>query len=167
MTVRLATFEDIPALVQVGLSFHERTPYKHIKVDRQSITKNFAWAISSAQGIVIVEEKGDQVVGFLLGCIQEFWWSRQRLATDLAFVFENGWNSIRMTKMFIEWARRQPRVAEVTMAVSSGLDPQRMAAIYRRAGMQCMGGLYTSFTAMGDSNVRSIQGHQEGLQESR
>jgi hypothetical protein len=65
------------------------------------------------------------------------------MATDLAFYAERPGAGLALLRAFIRWAWNLPAVVEVTMAQSAGIDSDRMAAVYKRAGMSRVGGMFT------------------------
>lgn len=59
MTVRAATAEDIPALVEIGARFHEMSPHRFMgEYDRRGIANVLGFMIGSPQSIVLTNDAG-------------------------------------------------------------------------------------------------------------
>lgn len=140
--IRVGRPGDLQQMVELGYRLCDRTPYAHIPRDRPSIVRTFTQAMSSALGCAFVSEHEGKLTGLLIGVAQELWWSRMRFATDLVFYAERAGAGVLLGRQFLDWAWNVPRMVDVTMGQSSGLDPERSAAIYRRLGLQRVGGLY-------------------------
>lgn len=147
--VRKATPNDLQQMVELGFRLCDKTPYAHIERDRPSIVRAFTMAMSSQFGCAFVTEteRDGKLTGILVGAAQQLWWSRVRYATDLCFYSERAGDGYAMLKKFIAWAWGTPCVIEITMGQSSGIDTKRSAALYRRAGLTLVGGLYTMVRA--------------------
>lgn len=142
--IRKAVPEDLNAMVDLAYRLCDRTPYAHIARDRPSVVKTFCMAMSSQFGCAFVTEHQGSISGLLIGVAQQLWWSRARYATDLVFYSERAGDGYRLLKRFMDWAWSAPGVVEITMGQSSGIDPKRSAALYRRAGLELVGGVYTA-----------------------
>lgn len=145
--VRRATPADLAQMVMLGYRLCDKTPYAHIERDRPSIVRTFTMAMSSQFGCAFVAEREGKLTGILVGAAQQLWWSRVRYATDLCFYSERAGDGYALLKKFIAWAWNTPSVIEITMGQSSGIDTKRSAALYRRAGLTLVGGLYTAVRA--------------------
>lgn len=142
--VRKATPADLQQMVELGYRLCDKTPYAHIERDRPSIVKTFCVSMSSQFGCAFVAERAGKLTGILVGVAQQLWWSRTRYATDLCFYSEHAGDGYQLLKRFVAWAWKTPGVIEITMGQSSGIDTKRSAALYRRAGLTLVGGIYTA-----------------------
>lgn len=65
MTTRLATIEDIPALVEMGTKFHAMSPHKWMgEFDDAAIGRMLAFLIDNPAGLVVTN--GEGVIGGMM-----------------------------------------------------------------------------------------------------
>lgn len=111
-------------------------------MDRMSITKTYGQCISSALGFGKVAVHDQKLTGVLLGVAAPLWWSDKRYASDLIFYSERAGDGLKLLRHFVAWARTVPRVVEISCGQSSGIEVERTAVLYRRAGFSHVGGLW-------------------------
>lgn len=141
--VRVATPEDFPAWMALVEQLHERCVYQPIPLDRSRCLRAFAQCNNSALGTVLLADGPDGLEGFLIGIAQPLWWANAKYATDLAFYASRSGAGASLAKRFLSWAKALPGVAEITLGVSSGIDPERTGQLYERLGLRRVGGIYT------------------------
>ena len=142
---RLATVNDITAIIELGRRIASFS-FSKAQVHDLTARKHLAQAINDHTQIVLVAEHKGQVVGFLVGAVIPYWFSKDKFATDLAFYCheQHGNYAPFLAKKFISWATKQPKVIDVTMAVSTGIKHQgRIGKLYEKVGMTNVGGVYT------------------------
>ena len=144
--VRIADIPDMKSIVELGYELLEKSTSNGIKVDESKFKMLVAGMIGSKKGIVyVVVDDNDVPQGFLLGMIDELFYSPQRFATDLATYVREEYRHLapRMYKKFIAWAKSKPKVVEITLGISSGIgDTERVGKLYEKLGFSRMGGLY-------------------------
>lgn len=140
--VRKAVPMDLPRMIELGYRLCDQTIYKDVKRHRPSIMKTFTLAMTSKFGFAYVAEHGEKLTGILIGIADHLWFSEDRYATDLLFYSERPGDGLKMLRKFVEWAWTTPRVVEITMGQSSGIDIERMDALYARAGLTKVGSMY-------------------------
>lgn len=138
--IRDARAGDLVAFLDLCGRFRDRLDsYPGVEPDRQALSATFGQCLTSALGVAFVSERDGALDGVLLGVAQPLWWARAREATDLMFFCERPGDGYRMLRRFVEWARSVPNVRVVTMAQSSGMDPERTTEMYNRAGLGTVG----------------------------
>lgn len=145
MIVREAKPTDIDAILELGARLLRESPVlpPHHPLKAR---KALAFFISSARNCLYVAEKNGEVVGFIAGAIDEFWWSTIKYASDVAFFVapEHKGAGLPLVKAFMRWVDKFPRVRYVSMGISSGLDSMdRTGLMYERLGFAKAGGIYT------------------------
>lgn len=84
MTVRTATVEDIPALVEMGAKFHAMSPHKPVgDYDYDAVARTLAFLVESPSGLVVRSDTG--VLGGFMAPVffaptvpmmeENFWWA--------------------------------------------------------------------------------------------
>ena len=92
----------------------------------------------------VAEHKG-VLVGFMMGIKDQEWYGTDKYATDLCLCFhpQHGNYAPTMIRRFIKWAKSDPKVKDIFMAISTGLDQDgRTGRMYQKLGMQPVGGMY-------------------------
>lgn len=158
--IRKGVISDFPQFWELGQRLLAQTPYAELEIDRASVSKTFGHCVNSALGCCFVAEHGGTLRGIILGVAQDLWWSRSRSASDLIFYAEVPGDGARLLKAFEEWAWKVPRMGDVTVAQSSGIDVDRMDALYRRRGFRRVGAVYTKTRT---DHERRSQSSQENL----
>ena len=81
----------------------------------------------------------DKVTGALFGYVQESWYSRGRVASDLFFYSTNGAGTA-LLRRFIRWGHSAN--ATIAMNISSEIAPERAAKFYERMGLKRIGTMH-------------------------
>lgn len=104
MTVRLATIEDIPALVEMGAKFHAMSPHKFMgEYDPNATGRMLRFMIESPQAVLMTN--GDGLIGGTYAPVyfqpstwmieENFWWSgRDGFALlEAMLIHAKGWGA--------------------------------------------------------------------------
>ncbi|HVV59676.1 MAG TPA: GNAT family N-acetyltransferase [Gaiellaceae bacterium] len=90
-------------------------------------------------------EIGGELVGYLGGALGTYPFCDEILAHDLGFYVapehRRSSAAARLARAFVAWARHKG-AREVQLAVSSGVDVERIGAFYERLGLNKVGGIY-------------------------
>lgn len=139
--IRPATLEDIPRIVALGRLFHAESPeFRDISFDEKKLTETLVNCINGA-GVVFLYETAGTVRGGLAGVISEYWFSREKIALDLALFLEPearvGLIALKLVLTFKSWARLMG-ATEVKMGITAGINVEGTAKLYASTGMdQC------------------------------
>lgn len=146
-TVRLADIPDIKHIHDIALELQGESVYRDVKADPVKFKIWVAGLIGSKHGrVLVVVDKDDIPQGFLLGIIDEFFFSKERHATDMATYIRKGYrrHAYRLYKTFIDWAKTKPKVFEIAFSQSSGIgDYDRWCMLMERLGLIRVGSNYT------------------------
>ncbi len=142
--IRNAQVSDLPALMALGRRLHIKSPYPDVPIDTLTCGATLGQCISSAFGFAVVAVQDDQMTGLMLGAAVPLWFSKKRSATDFICYAERAGDGYRMIRRFVQWAWAIPNVVEITLAQSSGIDVDRTAKLYERAGLIRVGSLFTA-----------------------
>ncbi len=109
MALRLATLEDLPALVVLGREMHATSSYAPMDFDPERLKETITELMNKSQFVVVVEDTNGQVVGGMLGTVTQSWFGQDMVANDLAlFVSQDargGMAAVRLLKAFVQWAK--------------------------------------------------------------
>jgi hypothetical protein len=155
MTVRPATFGDIPGIVAVILEGHNRSHYRDssCSVDVAEAKRFLVNAIqrhgSHKLGAtwVAVSETDGRITGFIVGTL-----ARISVFGDKLFASDLFWfatedvsptDPVRLMKGMVEWARAAPDCIEVKCGTQAVVgDPKKAGRILEHLGMQHYGEIY-------------------------
>jgi hypothetical protein len=145
MPVRLANYDDITGAMEVGKRLLSRSVIK-ASVDDMHARKVMLRAINDANLSLWVAEHNGKIVGFLMALKEQQWFSKDKVASDICFVLDdNHGNYARpMVSRFIKWAKSDPKVTDISLGISSGLDQDgRTGRMYQNLGFTPVGGVYS------------------------
>ena len=85
------------------------------------------------------------IEGVFIGVTNQLWYSRKKQSADLFFYVTQkgrGWGS-SLLRRYIQWARFNKGVAEITLGVMSGIgDMERTKKLYEKLGAVQVGDSY-------------------------
>lgn len=143
--IRVGDIPDMKAIVELGRELLEESVYD-VKADEPGFRLFVAGLMGSNKAtVLLVVDDDDKPQGFLLGIIDELFFSRARYGTDIAFYVRKEYRRFapRVLKQFIAWAKSKPRVDHVLLGQSSGIgDVDRIGEMYEKLGLSRVGGIY-------------------------
>ena len=145
MTIRFATLQDVPALVDGGERMHALTRFKNQPFVRDKITRSFSDLIAKGQGkyvCLVAEDRQHQVAGALVGVLEQQIFSNALTASIMHFDVlpeaRAGGHGVRLLKAFEQWARNR-KVFEIGFGINSGAEVDKLARFAERMGYRCVG----------------------------
>jgi len=142
---RLSDFDQINAL---GRWFQENSLYRH---SGWSDAKSLHWVVTGADPesstFMLVVEDGDEIVGFFLGNIVEYFFSENLIAQDLVMVFKpehrEGIGEIikKILEKFSAWAKTK-NATELCVGVTSGIAGEGYEKLLKAVGFNRVGSIY-------------------------
>ena len=144
--IRVGDIPDMAAIVAMGHELLAQSVYSDVKPDEQAFRMLVAGIMGSNKGtVLLIVDDDDKPQGFLIGIVEELFFSRVRYGTDIALFVREGYRNLapRLIKKFIAWAKSKPRVKHITLGLSSGIgDPDRVGRMYENLGLSRVGGIY-------------------------
>lgn len=145
-SIRLGDVPDIKYICDIAEELLDRSCYAGIKPDEKKFKMTIASMMAYKTGYVIVVVDDDNIPqGFLLGMVEELFFSKEQVAADLAFYVREEYRRYapRMMSKFIKWAKAKPKVSKIILGISSGFgEPERIGKMYEKLGMTCTGSSY-------------------------
>lgn len=145
MGIREAKPEDITGALEVGGNTLKRSTYNST-LDPLIARKVMARFINDKTSLMLIAEHEEKIVGFMMCLIEQHWFSKDRYASDLCFCVDpqHGNYAPLMIKRFIKWAKRDHKVKDIMLGISSGLDKdERTGRMYEKLGFSKVGGIYS------------------------
>jgi hypothetical protein len=148
--IRLGDIPDMKAIVDLGMELLHESDFSDVAPD----VPKFKLMVANMMGqkssrVIVVVDDDDKPQGFLLGIIDDLFFSRKRYGTDIAFYIRKDYRHLapKVLKSFIDWAKSKPKVVRVTLGISSGIgDFERVGEMYGKLGLHKVGGIYTMST---------------------
>jgi hypothetical protein len=144
--IRLGDVPDIRAICELAEELQAHSSYEGIKPDREKFTRLLANMMNDKTSrVIVIVDDNDKPQGFLMGLVEEFFFSRQRYGTDLAVYVRSGYRHLapRMFREFMRWAESKPRVVRIMFGISSGIgNADRVGKMYNQLGLSSVGGLF-------------------------
>lgn len=144
--VRLATEDDIPALVQLGAAMHAESPrYNRFAFDAEKTQGFIRNLVVSPVGFAAVAEEAGALVGMLGGIAIEHFFGHDLTAVDVAVyvapAHRGGSIALRLVQEFEHWAQ-SVGAREALLGVSTEVQPERTSKLYTRLGYRLSGYLH-------------------------
>ena len=142
--IRLATYADIPQMVDLGSLMHKESRFSVLRYDCEKVANLVHHLISSDQCALVAEEDG-VVVGLFIGMILPHWCSSDLVSMDMA-LFVNpekrgGMTAAKLVKTYRQWAIDRG-AKMVGIGVNTGVHAEVTGKLYERIGFKMIGQLY-------------------------
>ena len=147
-TVRLPKMEDYDQINDLGRWFQEN-----------SIYENCAWSPKKCHAMLVncvekqnpmflrVVEKDNEIVGFFLGILTEYFFSTKKIANELVVIFKEDHRDgiakpiIKMLIDFETWAKKHG-AHEINVGIVSGIAGSGYSKLLTRYGLKEVGQIY-------------------------
>lgn len=147
MTIRAATLEDIPAIVELGRRMHAESPrFSKLQYAPDKVEATFTIALTDHRYFTLVKvEEDGEIIGGFAGFMAPHWCSYDEVAQDLAVFVRpdrrGGMLAARMVKAFVYWA--DSRGAKlIALGISTGVMVEETARLYKSLGLKQFGYLF-------------------------
>lgn len=145
MTIRFATLQDIPALVEVGSRMHALTRFRSQPYIAQKVAQAFSDIIMRGQGkyaFFVAANAEQRVVGALIGVVEQQIFSHSLTASVMHFdvlpeARMDGYG-LRLLKGFEKWATNRNAV-EVAFSVNSDTEIEKLERFALKMGYSKVG----------------------------
>lgn len=151
MTIRFATMNDIPIMVELGEYFHSITRFRSYDYNRERVTTQLRAVIEAGQEkrgthcCLLAEDSKGQVIGGVIGCVERHFFSDRLVASiihyDVLPERRMSGAGLRLMSAFRTWAENRGAV-ELSAGVNSGTHIDKTDKFLRRLGFVQTGGNY-------------------------
>lgn len=143
MQVRSLTPDDVEGLITIGHDLHQEGLFKTIRYSEDKLRSLASAVFENPETYrVLIAERDNQAVGFMVGYVSEYWFSDETFAADLILYVtpqhRGGSAALRMLLAFEKWATAQG-VSEIRLGISTGIDPTKTESFYRKLGYSTVG----------------------------
>jgi len=145
MTIRFASAQDVPALVEGGRRMHALTRFRRFDYDAAKVARAFADLIAKGghkYAFLVAEDGAGRIVGALIGVLEQHIFSDQLTASvmhyDVLPESRMGGHGVRLLKAFEQWAANR-KVVEISFGINSGEELERLSRFAQRMGYRKVG----------------------------
>ena len=153
MTIRFATLDDVPALVEGGSRMHALTRFRSQPYNAQKVAQAFVDLITRGQGkyaFLVAASTSGQIVGALIGVMEQQIFSDGYTASvmhiDVLPEARMGGYGVRLLKAFEQWAKNRKAV-EIYFGVNSDTEVQMLERFAVKMGYRKVGGNFAKRAA--------------------
>ena len=147
-TVRLPKMEDYDQINDLGRWFQENSIYANSEWSPKKCHVMLVNCVEKQNPFFLrVVEKDDEIVGFFLGNITEYFFSTKKIANELVVVFKEDHREqiarpiIKMLLDFEGWAKKHG-AHEICLGIVSGIAGSGYAKLLTRCGLEEVGQIY-------------------------
>lgn len=138
MSIRPATANDVPVLVELGRAMHAVSSYAHISYNADKVRHSLIDLING-QGVVFAAERAGRVIGGLAGYVTPYWFSDELLGMDLTLLIDpaskNGITALRLIAAFEYWCKAK-QARQMKLGITTGIHVEATEKLYDVAGLK-------------------------------
>ncbi len=145
MTVRIIKpdYEHIHQGMKLAKQMHAESSYGFLPFDEEKVEGLAGFAMDSEDYCILVAvDDANKVYGFFLGVIVPYYFCNEGYAVDLALFVSPDKRGVcaaqKLIAAFKQWAIAEG-AREITLATSTGVEPERTAKLYERLGFPQIG----------------------------
>lgn len=140
MIVREATYADIPHAIAIGAIHHAESLWRARPYDPLKLEETALHAIDDPDWLALVATLDNgQVVGYLAAFLTEFFFNREKQASDLmVFVspsYRGSRAAVQLIRAYKAWAKSKG-AREAVLGLRIGANVERTGRFYRKLGFQ-------------------------------
>ena len=133
MTVRVATLDDVPALMELAHLEHAVSRFSGVPFEDEQASATFRRFLTELHTVVFKSDRG-----FLMGLVQPLPFSRRWMAYEVAWLALDG-EGLQLLRAFEGWAARMRAVEVVVHNYAGIVEPQIFAKVMQRKGFARLG----------------------------
>jgi GNAT superfamily N-acetyltransferase len=145
MTIRFATLNDLPSLVEGGSRMHALTRFRNQPYNPQKVAQAFCDLITRGQGkyaFLVAAHADGRIVGALIGVMEQQiftdTWTASVMHFDVLPEARMGGYGVRLLRAFEQWARNR-RAVEFCFGVNSDAESDAVGRFARKMGYRQVG----------------------------
>lgn len=109
MKLRMATPDDLPAIVVLGRVMHQESSFAPMDYDVDRVKETISDLMNKSQFVVVAEDTNGEVIGSMAGMCTQSWFGSDMVANDLALFIHpdhrGGMLAVKLIKTFVHWAK--------------------------------------------------------------
>ena len=151
MKLDFATPEDLVKLTTIGVTMFMESPhYSRFTYDPGKVFDILSLCVGTEKGVaVVLRDDNGEVVGGLIGVVEEHWFGHSKMAYDIAFFilpeYRHGRWGIKLIQAFVESAKEKG-ADEVQLTNTSGVMSERVEKLIEYCDFTRVGGMFYKVT---------------------
>lgn len=147
MKIRPYAREDWPAVYRLARMMHDESPvYREVSFAPEAI-EEIERSILAGNLVCFVADGSEGIVGFFIGGLIPYFFSREFFAYDLALYVDPDLRgasgaALRLFVAFREWAKASG-ARQIRIGVSTGIAHHKYGSFMRKMGLQPCGEMYS------------------------
>lgn len=137
MTVRRATVDDLPALIEMAKQEHATSRMAHLPFDEIKVQHSFGEFITGMATSVFISGGG-----FIMGMVQPLLFNRFWNAYEMAWFASDG-SGMALLKAFAKWAKDMRAIDLVVHNYAGIVSADKFTRVMQRMGFDALGGAYS------------------------
>lgn len=109
MKLRMATVDDLPAIVVLGRVMHQESSFAPLDYSVDRVKETISDLMDKSQFVVVAEDTNGEVIGCMAGMCTQSWFGSDMVANDLAIFIHpdhrGGMLAVKLIKTFVHWAK--------------------------------------------------------------
>jgi GNAT superfamily N-acetyltransferase len=149
MSIRFATAEDIPTLVDIGRVYQQESRFKRYRYNPEKLRLNLENLVANTSGshcFFVADNAKREPYALLIGCIETYFFSDEPVAQSILFwvhpEHRGGSAAVKLMQAFRKWAMNR-NAFEVAIGVNSAVHIDKADQFFRKLGFQITGGNYS------------------------
>ena len=149
MGVRIATTEDIPAIVGMAEMMHEQSDYASVPFVSEMYSGFLRIVFENEDYRCFVYERDGKIIGAIIGLVAPYMFSPEISAVDAGFFVlpehRGGMTAIRLESAYREWAVWKAELVgqeSIKTRLCSSTGDMRAGAFFEKIGYNFVGGNY-------------------------
>lgn len=142
VAARFASGDDVARIIEILAEMHRESRYRERQLETSKLQALVRGLIDHKDGACIVVQEGGEIVGAALGFLTEFYFSHERVASELLlYVLPAHRGSLATTCLgnrFIEWGKAAGAV-EIQAGVTAQIADEQAERFYLRLGFSHLG----------------------------
>ena len=144
--VRRLRRSDFEAVYLLGAEMWREGLFRVVEYDRGKMFEFLTPYVEESEvNYGVVAYRGDELVGFFMGHVSEYFFGRDLIASEVLWYVarpvRGGILGVRLLRGFEDWARGLG-VSEVSVGISTGIAQDRTGDLLGRRGYVHAGGIY-------------------------
>jgi GNAT superfamily N-acetyltransferase len=146
MIVRQNKKTDWPSMYRLARTMHDESPaYRDISFSPEAI-EAIEQGILLGQFVCFIAERDDEILGFFIGGLTPFFFSKEFFAFDLALFVDPAARggagvALKLVTEFITWANKSG-AREIRVASTTGVNTEQYSSFMKKLGLVPCGIFY-------------------------
>jgi GNAT superfamily N-acetyltransferase len=145
IVVRKSTYADVPLMVAMGRDMHKESAFAPIAWDNEKTIRFTDRAIANNNFCVFVAEVNTELVGMIIGAVQDYYFSQETELIDFLWYVKPKYRGttagVELINSYVEFGKLKG-CSEVTMRIGTNVHPEKTGKLLEKLNFTSVGGMY-------------------------